>query len=523
VNETSTAGAEPRQPAIARLGEAPAYPLWAFIAGAVLIPSLYLHNLTTPFDFSDDGALAYAVRATDTADWFRRVWQEKVIADFVGRGPFRPTYWFFTQAPATLFGPVALQWRLFYFAWSVVAAASMLLLMRELRICLAAALCVTALAMWNFSRGEVWTHFGLGENIAMPLTCLALVCACRAGRSHRPLGWDLCGFVCALAAIATKNVFMVIVPAQVLLRIAPDGTDILAGLRKHWLAAVFLASTLLLPFGHLLAYSAQWRPGQYTYGAPTLDGVRRVVFGYFKAMGLLFLAPALVLAVLALAGSKRQSGRTGTIITATQCGLIDVYRAHRAAFLAGALLAAGGAAVYLPVGVGGGRYSLPGTLGLDMALAALLSMFFALQPSQLKRAGVVALAIGLLIAAAGGWTKVERMIAWQKVLTDALNHVERNAPRGSSVVWYLADADGTHFEWHLQGRGREDLLLNLAGEDAGRQASASKKLGPPAFAIGDNPSSPAGGPWSAPTVFERATWFNFARYKVFVWPARRAG
>jgi hypothetical protein len=53
VNETSTAGAGLRQSAATQTGGAPAWPLWAFIVGAVLIPSLYLHNLSTPFDFSD--------------------------------------------------------------------------------------------------------------------------------------------------------------------------------------------------------------------------------------------------------------------------------------------------------------------------------------------------------------------------------------------------------------------------------------------------------------------------------------
>src|SRR5262245_24838223 len=137
----------------------PSYPPWAVLAAAVLIACLYLHNLTVPFDFQADGALVYALVGADPIEWFIRVWQ-LVMADSSLRGPFRPTFWFVQQAAATVFGPTPLPWRVFYFGWSIVAALTTLLLMRELRICLFAASCVTALAMWNSQRGTIWTHFG---------------------------------------------------------------------------------------------------------------------------------------------------------------------------------------------------------------------------------------------------------------------------------------------------------------------------------------------------------------------------
>jgi hypothetical protein len=495
------------------------YALLFLAIGAVLIPCLYVHNLTVPFDFDDDGAMVYSVGGANLGEWSARVWQ-LVMDDFVNRGPFRPTLWFFHQTVAAVFGSVATSWRAFFLVWSMIAAGSMLWLMRELRIGPLAALCATALAFWNFQRGTIWTHFGLTENIAMPFACLALVCALRAARSSRPVGWDIAGFLCALAALGTKNTFMAIVPVQVLLRIAPEGRDLIAGLRKNWLPAAFLSSTLLLPFIHLIYFSRAKR--DYSVQAPSLAGASRIFSGHLRAVNLLFLLPALAFAVSALTAYERQADARRTILTATGSALREVYCAHRAAFLAGGLLIGAGIVVYLPANVGGGRYTMPGILGLDLALAALFCSLFRLQPSHLKRASVVLLAVALMVVGAAGWLKAERNGVWTRVLTDALDHVERNTPRGATVAWRLWPPEGQHFKWHLRGRGRDDVKLTLVPEeDAGHETFRSDQPRPFAV-IGEQPTPPAG-EWSAPTVFERAGWLGIGRRKVFLWTSRAAG
>ena len=495
------------------------FPLLALLAGAVLIPCLYAHNLTVPFDFDDDGIIVYSIGGASVPDWFDRVWQ-LVMSDFVSRGPFRPTFYFFHQTLAALLGPEALSWRLFFLGWSMIAAGCMLWLMRELRIGALAALCATALAFWNFQRGTIWTHFGLTENIAMPFACMALICAVRAGRSSRPAGWDICGFLCALVMLGTKNTFMAIVPVQVLLRIAPEGTDFIAGLRKHWLAAGFLASTMLLPFIHLFYFSRTERA--YAVQRPTLAGAGRIFSGHFRAINLVFLLPALVAAISALAAHERLTNPLTTALAATGSALREVYRAHRVAFLAGGLLIAAGIVVYLPTNVGGGRYTMPGILGLDLALAALLCSLFRLQPSRLKQASVLLLAAAISVVGIAGWLKAERTGAWTRALTDALDHVERNAPRNAVVAWRLFAPEGQHFEWHLRGRGRGDIKLALvAEEDAGRETLKAGEPQPFAL-IGEQPTTPAG-TWSAPIVFERTGSFGIARRKIFLWTARPPG
>jgi hypothetical protein len=495
------------------------FPLPVLLAGAVLIPCLYAHNLTVPFDFDDDGIIVYSIGGANLSDWFARVWQ-LVMSDFVSRGPFRPTFYFFHQTLAALLGPEAVSWRLFFLGWSMIAAGCMLWLMRELRIGALAALCATALAFWNFQRGTIWTHFGLTENIAMPFACMALVCALRAGRSSRPVGWDICGFACALVMLGTKNTFMAIVPVQVLLRIAPEGTDFIAGLRKHWLAAGFLASTLLLPFIHLFYFSRTERA--YAVQRPTLAGAGRIFSGHLRAINLLFLLPALALAISALTSHERQANTSRTALAAMAAALGEVYRAHRAAFLAGGLLIVAGIVVYLPTNVGGGRYTMPGILGLDLTLATLLCSLFGLQPSRLKQASVALLATAMVVVGVSGWLKAERTGTWTRALTDALDHVERNAPPHAVVAWRLWAPEGQHFEWHLRGRGRGDVKLALVPEeDAGRETFKADQP-QPFVLIGEQPTPPAG-MWSAPIIFERVGSFGIGRRKIFLWTARRPG
>jgi hypothetical protein len=353
-----------------RASSLPPYPWWAVLAGAILIPCLYLHNLTVPFDFQDDGGLIYAVRSTGPVDWFNHVWY-LVVSEFGGLGPFRPTYWFVLQSAAAAFGEVPVLWRLAFFTWSIVAAASMLMLMRELRIGLLAALFTTALVMWNFRSGSIWTRIAYSENIGFPFTCLALIAAVRAGRSKRPIGWDLCGFLCALIALGTKNTFAAIVPAQLLLRAAPEGVDLFRGISKHRLALLFLGSALLLPVVHIVLFSATPHgPASYVMGFPTWRGVRVILNGYMQATSLPFLAPALAIAVAALTDQTHRTAGAATIFASLGAAMRDMFQAHRAAFLAGGLLAAAGAAIYMPMNVGGGRYTVPGVIGLNIIWAA---------------------------------------------------------------------------------------------------------------------------------------------------------
>lgn len=501
----------------------PTYSWWAVVAGAAIIPCLYLHNLTVPFDFQDDGVLIYAVGGTDLIDWFSRVWH-LVIGDLVGLGPFRPTYWFVLQTAAAAFGQAPALWRLLFFTWSIVSAASMILLMRELRIGLLAALCATALVIWNFRSGSIWIYIGHSENIAFAFTCLALICAVRAGRSARPIGWDVCGFLCALAALGTKNTFAAIVPAQLLLRAAPEGVDLLGGIAKHWTAILFLGSTLLLPVVHLFVFSTMAHgPTAYAMGLPTLHGVRTILNGYMQAMSLPFLAPALVVAAAALTDQTRRTAGTATIFASLGSAMRDVFDAQRAAFLAGGLLAAAGAAIYMPMNVGGGRYTVPGVIGLDIIWAAFLTSFFHLQPSRLKTAAALLLTAGMVVVAGGGWLYAERMGAQEKVYNDALNYVERTAAPHTSVAWAASPPEGQHFEWHLRAHGRGDIKLTAVGTKGDADALRPDKS-TPLLLISTDPAPPARPEsWSAPVVFERATWPGFQRYTIVLWAAKSSG
>jgi hypothetical protein len=164
---------------------------------------------------------------------------------------------------------------------------------------------------------------------------------------------------------------------------------------------------------------------------------------------------------------------------------------------------------------------MPGILGLDLALAALFCSLFRLPPSHLKRVSVALLVAAVTIVGAAGWLKAERTGTWTRVLADALDHVERDAPRGATVAWRLWPPEGQHFKWHLRGRGRDDVKLTLVPEeDAGHEAFRNDQPLPFAV-IGEQPTPPAGN-WSAPIVFQHAGWFGVGRRKIFLWASRPA-
>src|SRR5437764_76306 len=83
---------------------------------------------------------------------------------------------------------------------------------------------------WNPYRNEIWTSLTLAEGVAMPYALFALVAARKAARSARPLRWEVASAACVLVALGCKNTFAALVPAQVALRMWPEGLT----LREAW-------------------------------------------------------------------------------------------------------------------------------------------------------------------------------------------------------------------------------------------------------------------------------------------------
>ena len=248
---------------------------WVLL-GAVLLPCLYLPTLATNFDFIDDGNLVYPAPPMPLAERLDLVWL-KIVNNFKHLGPFRPVLWLHWEAQAELLGGSPVCWRIWRLAWTMFAAGALLALLRDLRFRPGPSLVVTALAMWNPFRGEVWTSLTLAEGLAMPYALLAFLCAVRANRSSRPWIWDLAGMLAVLAALGCKNTFAALVPAQVLLRLAPDGQSLREGWRQHGRRALLLLLPLLLPVIHFIIFTLSWRPGQYTMNLTCLGQARRMV------------------------------------------------------------------------------------------------------------------------------------------------------------------------------------------------------------------------------------------------------
>lgn len=421
---------------------------WALVV-ALLLACAYLPSLATRFDFIDDGNLVYPAAPMPVAERLGLVWQ-KVVANYEHLGPFRPVLWAHWEAKAELFAGDAFRWRLARLLWAALAAGAMLWLLRELRLRPMAAVAVTALALWCPYRSEIWTSLTLSEGVAMPYALLGLVCAVRAGRSPRPWPWDLAGMLCVLAALGCKNTFAALVPAQILLRLAPDGEPLREAWRLRGGRSLLLATTLLLPVGHFIVFKLQWRPGQYETGTAwlaQLNGMTRAMLG---AVSIDLMGAGLALALLAVA----RGGRLRSVVTN-----------HRATVRAGLAIFAGGFVVYLPMGGISGRYSMPGVWGLDLLLAALLTELAEVPAARWRRLAQLGIAGGLLAVLVANVGRQQKFAARADLLWQALEYVEREAPLGTCLAWtegrHLNREEGIHFSWHLHARGRTDITVRL--------------------------------------------------------------
>ena len=521
---------------------------WWVPAGGLLLAALYLPTLATPFDFVDDGNLVYP-SATSGVVGHAELWWEKVRANYDHLGPFRPTLWVHWQLQANLFGGDAAVWRAYRLAWCALAATMLLWLFRELGVRPLAALAAGALAIWNPYRNEVWTSLTLAEGVAMPYALFGLVAARKAATSPHPLRWELASALAVFVALGCKNTFAALVPAQILLRMWPDGLSLGEAWRQNGRRALLLGLTLVMPAAHFVYFKQHWHPGQYETPGLSLAQLGRVLNALKGAVSLEFVAAGVVLAAVAVWVAKRPlprplpyegRGRSPEPPSSVFLPLSPGGRGKKwgwggtaGGVWAALLLLAAGVVVYLPMGMMSGRYAMPAVWGLDVLLALLLTALAATPPTVWKRAAWAGVAAGLIAVAVAGVGKQEKFAARARMLWDAVHHVEATAPPGVRVAWVSGDSlkgglnveEGIHFQWHLYHRGRGDVKVALY--DAAGQPLARTELlppdGPADLLVCGRPEE-ASGFWCDPAeAFTARYWLGRKQYTCYLGRPRPPG
>lgn len=500
---------------------------WWIPAGGLLIAALYVPTLATPFDFIDDGNLVYPAAPGLGGRGHVALWWEKVVANYEHLGPFRPTLWVHWQLQANLFGGDALAWRVYRFLWCGLAATMLLWLLRELKVHPVAALFAAALAMWNPYRNEVWTSLTLAEGVAMPYALFSLLAARRAAHSPRPLKWEVAAAVAVLVALGCKNVFAALVPAQVVLRMWPDGLTVREALQRNGRRALLLAVPLAMPAAHFVYFKWHWHPGQYETHGPSAAQLGRILGSLKGAMSLDFMAAGVVLAVGAVWAATRgeRRGVRPTVPQPTPSGL-------DARLSCALLLLLGGVAMYLPMSMMSGRYAMPAVWGLDILLALLLTALVAVPLTAWKKAAWAGVCTGLAVVAIANLGRQEKFGARARMLWEAVHYVETTAPPDSSVAWLSGDSlkgglnveEGIHFQWHLYHRGRGDVRVGLFDESGKplERVELPPLRGEPQFAlIGKVVEEPGG--WEPERTFAAGYWLGRKRYDCHLSRRRPAG
>jgi hypothetical protein len=475
---------------------------WWLLLGSILIPCLYLPMLTAPFDFTDDSIFVYdGVHPPRSLAEHVGELGERMQRDYRIMGVYFPVNRIHRYLLAELLGEEAWHWRAARLAWSMVACATLLWLLRELGLPPTAALVAGAAAFWNPFRNEIWMTLINGEGEGMPYALAALICALRAARSSNSWRWDVAGFLAALAAMGCKPTMAAIVPAQLLLRLAPDGRNILAGLRRQWPRVLFLGTTLAWPALLTVLRSLNWHEGQYRAGGASVNQALQLILAVGKAMSLDFLAAGLVLALIAV-GWK---------------ALRNLAYQFRAPLLAGLALLAAGIVIYLPVGAVAPRYSMPAVWGADIGLAVLIAGLAATSISSWRRAAYLALGCGLVASMIANLGRQDKLAARSTVLWQAMDCITEHARPGSTVVWMsdatLARGEGHHFEHHLRHRTGGQVGFGFA-DDAMRSKSAE-------FAVSGS-NSPIDDSWRLSQECVVPYWMGLRQFQCYVWTPRQS-
>lgn len=436
------------------------FPGWILLGGAVIALG-YLPTLTTPFDFIDDGNLVYPAPPGTTMSGHVLRWWDKVEANVVHLGPFRPTLWAHWEIAANTFGADALLWRSWRMLWCGLAAAAFLWLLRELKVHPIAALFAVAAAMWNPYRNEIWTSLTLAEGVAMPYALAALAAARRAAQSPKPGRWDLFAIACIFVCLGCKNTFVALIPAQIALRLLPDGLSFREGWRQgRWAAASYLLP-IVMPVAHFVYFKLNWHPGQYETPGPSFEQFGRISLWMKGASGLDFLGLGLAVVLGITLYTQRNREAVSRLLME-----------YRATMLCAALLFSTGVVIYVPLSMMAPRYTMPGIWGWDVALALMLTLFMAIPLTRPVRVAWATLGLGIAVMMMANVSRQEKVTARTRMLWNALEHLERTAPPESRIAWVggnpesgaLDEEEGIHFQWHLLHRGRGDLVVNLYDE-----------------------------------------------------------
>jgi hypothetical protein len=430
-------------------GQAPsAFPRWVLLGGLLLALG-YLPMLTAPFDFMDDGNLVYPTKGL-TLHQHAELWWQKVAANVEHLGPFRPVVWVHWQLAANVLGADPVAWRAGRLVWCAFAAITLLSFFHTLKIPPVAALLAGAAAMWNPYRNEIWTSLTLAEGVAMPYALLALVASRRAVASARPMLWDWLAVLNLLLCLGCKNTFAAILPVMVYLRVVGDTGGVLAGLKANWWRVLVYASPLAMPVLHFIYFKLNWKPGQYETPGPSLTQAGHFLNWLKGASGVDFLAPGAAL-IAAFTCWKRRGG------------------GNRVALVAGLGLLLCGFAVYLPMNIMSGRYTMPAVWGVDLLFALLLASFIRIEQTRLTQFAWAVLGVGMIALMVAGVNRQEKIVARNTMLWAMLHRVEKDVSTGAVLEWRsgptengeLNTEEGIHFYWHLLHRGRGDIRILL--------------------------------------------------------------
>jgi len=160
------------------------------------------------------------------------------FAELEGAGAFRPVFWFTAQFSGS---PISVA------MIAVFTAGSFVWFLRRLSVDVPIAMFLLLVSLWHPLHDALWNRLNVAECLALPFALLALGCAQKAASAKSVRIWDCAWIGFAVLALFTRNSFVGIIPAAVLLRLGPDEIASRgAGFFQHYRGAVLCGAMLLL-------------------------------------------------------------------------------------------------------------------------------------------------------------------------------------------------------------------------------------------------------------------------------------
>jgi dolichyl-phosphate-mannose-protein mannosyltransferase len=379
---------------------------------------------------------------------------QRVLVSDVAIGRFRPLYWVIRFAEIALLGASPLAWHILYVLIGVASAGAIYAALRQIGVARFAALIAAVWLLVCDGFSAVWITLGPQESLGTLFLALAVWAAAHSWKADRQFKWIMVLLGAAIAAMLTKESFVLVVPAlaafNMYVAVRRAGRAALNSSRTLAPSIMLLGlSALDLLATFLIAKTA----GASSYGGSFLSfHATDIELTEFNVVKLAWIGGAVILVAIPavpldwlrgrMSSREKQDWAIGILLFGLALAPQLVLYRHAVGFVVG-------------------RYMLP--TGVAIAMAVAVAMSWLGHQRRVLLWLVYALAcLGIIgHSAITSWAVAENFRADTAAVHALVDQVVESAPEHATVLVALNDGDQIELASSIVGqiafRGRADI------------------------------------------------------------------